>query len=321
MEIEYTFNIGDKLKAINSLVGETIGIITNKPSTRVIMTHGECINLEVIKSEAYETGDIIKVSCYAEFELLETVDKYIDISTGSKHKTMIKNKMIIFKKNNEVEGAINDLKSYEEPEKVNANKLMCKKDCIYPKGTIVDIINKFEKYVIVTDYKNKNVFTYEEIEEYFTEYIDLNKIKFKTQKLGKCKLKRNESIIEWNIEGKNITIKVSNKPCSILTLFKIILEQTELNNYKYNRVSPYKIYKKGYTQEDGHIFILEFYDIKNDMKLNEVELIRTDKSLAFEGEITMFIPDFIDLCVERSILKKETKLIPTFKSAPTYEEL
>lgn len=202
MKIPYTFNVGDKLKVINSLVGETIGIITNKPLTRITIPSGECISLEVIKSEAYETGDIIRVYCLNDFELLEMEGAITDIFSekSRKSKIIIKNKMITFVDNENyikfengssitsingtgVRGSranyYTELSDKDNIEETNIKQLICKKEFIYHKGIIVDIIGEFDKYILVTDGKTKNPFTYEEIEEYFVDYIDISKTIFK----------------------------------------------------------------------------------------------------------------------------------------------
>jgi hypothetical protein len=110
---------------------------------------------------------------------LESTDKSINLGSGLNHRTIIKDRMVQFEKRDCVEGGINSLISENHEIKENDNKFICIKDCIYRKGTIVEVVDRLKEYIIVSDNKNKNVFTYKEFKEYFTEYIDINKYEFK----------------------------------------------------------------------------------------------------------------------------------------------
>jgi hypothetical protein len=156
------------------------------------------------------------------------------------------------------------------------------------------IIVKFKTgYIDFGYYEEKNLELYNEVE------IE------RTNRIKRVSGSGRESVIEWNvIDNKNIEIRVKNNPVNLVTLLKIILRETALYDYKYHRVSPYKIVKEYDTLRCGHVYSMEFIDIKDDFKVKKNEVLITDRSMSIEGALNLFIPDMLEICVERSLLKR-----------------
>jgi hypothetical protein len=147
-------------------------------------------------------------------------------------------------------------------------------------------------------------------EAYFSRYRE-NELELcekdiqKTNRISRMSRSGLESIIEWNIEDKEIEITVSNHPINIVPLLKLILRETELYNYEYHRVSPYRLTRVYDTERCSHIFTFSFVDIRDEeFKITSQELMVTDKAMCIEGKIKIFIPDFLEICVERHMLAR-----------------
>ena len=74
-------------------------------------------------------------------------------------------------------------------------------------------------------------------------------------------------------------------------------------NYKYNRISPFKLNREYRSDIQGHVFTIDFINIHTYEK-QTVELLRTDKNMAIKGKFKIFIPDFLEICVDRNILQR-----------------
>jgi hypothetical protein len=50
---------------------------------------------------------------------------------------------------------------------------------------------------------------------------------------------------------------------------------------------------------------MEFIDIKDNFEAKKTKLLETNKSMQVEGKLNIFIPDFLEICVERKMLKRD----------------
>lgn len=207
-EIKYSFNIGDKVKVIQSslftgiLKGAT-GIITDELNNNGMMSITNGFNLKIIEPASFK-GEIWRLSCFGEFELIETTNfegcERLQYKDSKKYKTIVKNGFIEFRKIDDyiefengskikcIGGITDNIRSKRGNEWFKNNVItiesaresyVCVKDCIYKAGSKIEIMRKVKDFIIVTDGKNINPFRESEFEEYFAEYIDVNKISFK----------------------------------------------------------------------------------------------------------------------------------------------
>lgn len=114
-----------------------------------------------------------------------------------------------------------------------------------------------------------------------------------------------ESIIEWDIQGKNLDINITGDDIHIISLLKLILREAKLYEFNYYRISPYKVSKLYYKKQNKNIFKIQFHDARDYYKYNEKDLITTTNGLSVSGQINIFIPDFLEICVLMRLLDKE----------------
>lgn len=160
-----------------------------------------------------------------------------------------------------------------------------------------EIINKLEGDVLVlkeldTDELNIITFTESQVEEY-VEVVKTNKIHRKTT----------GSVIEYEIDGNELKFNVTGHPMVVSVAAKILLNETKLYDYKYERVSPFKLTRSYSKDRKQHEYLLEFIAIRTYEKIEQV-ILKTDKGLRLEGEYKIFIPDFLEICVERDLLRR-----------------
>ena len=125
-----------------------------------------------------------------------------------------------------------------------------------------------------------------------------------------CKYKTN--IITYDVDNREISFNVKGK-IHITVLLKILLHETELYNYKYDRVSPFKFNRKYISEDKQHKWWIDFIDIRTFENISQ-EIIRCDNCMRFEGDCKLFIPDFLELCVERNLLQRVGKGYKLIKS-------
>ena len=114
-----------------------------------------------------------------------------------------------------------------------------------------------------------------------------------------------DSVITYDVDNREISFNVKGK-IHITTLLKILLHETELYNYKYDRVSPFKFNRKYISEDKQHKWWIDFIDIRTFENISQ-EIIRCDNNMRFEGDCKIFIPDFLELCVERNLLQRDGK--------------
>lgn len=168
---------------------------------------------------------------------------------------------------------------------------------------VLEVINKIDDVLILkelnTDSLNIITFNENQIELNIEEVSKVEK----TNRISRISGSGKESIIEYDIEENEICFNISKNPINLSTVLKILLHETELFNYKYERVSPFKLNRKYDGDEQGHIFTLNFIEIRT-FEIQTVELLKTDRCMNVLGSLRMFIPDFLELCVERNILQR-----------------
>lgn len=114
-----------------------------------------------------------------------------------------------------------------------------------------------------------------------------------------------DSIIEYNIDGKYIKFSIEKNGISLWSLIKILLKETNIVDFKYTRISPYKItFKK---DEKDYVYSIRFIDVKDNCLAKEQEIIKINREAGdtvSTGKYRIFIPDLLELCVYNKILKK-----------------
>lgn len=136
-------------------------------------------------------------------------------------------------------------------------------------------------------------------------FLDIVKSKQEKTNIIKRLGTSGDSVITYDVNDREISFNVKGKT-HITTLLKILLHETELYNYEYERVSPFKFNRK-YIQEDmQHKWWIDFIDIRTFENVSQ-EIIRCDNCMRFEGDCKIFIPDFLELCVERNLLQRVDK--------------
>lgn len=124
------------------------------------------------------------------------------------------------------------------------------------------------------------------------------------QKTNRIRRNTTGSVLEYEIKDKELRFEITEHPMFLATVCKMVLEETELYNYKYERVSPFKI-NKGYNPGiPGHVISIDFIDIRTKENVHN-ELFVTDKAMRLSGEYKIFIPDFLEVCVKLGILRRD----------------
>lgn len=126
------------------------------------------------------------------------------------------------------------------------------------------------------------------------------------------------SRLKWNIEGLMLKINLSKANMGLIGVLKILLNETKIHEtLNYNRVSPFKLERVYRKDIQKHVWTMNYIDIR-DLKHKSDILIEANKSLQMEvGEYEIFLPDFLELCVERKLLERngnEYKLIRSLDS-------
>lgn len=186
--------------------------------------------------------------------------------------------------------------------------------CIYgtidmTMGRVYDVGNYDEyRYSFIDDVKDERLLSKgyfellveENAQEKFNQ-VKTNKIKYKT-----CGGK--ESRLEYNVENNNITLKINGR-FNVMTLLRILLQEVDcLNNFKYKRISPYKIKReRAKNREDrSHLWIITFMDVKDENKIKTSEIIKATVDVCLEsGEYSYFIPDLLEVAAERGLVSLE----------------
>ena len=121
-----------------------------------------------------------------------------------------------------------------------------------------------------------------------------------------------DSVITYDVADREISFNVKGK-IGMNSLLKILLHETESYNYKYDRVSPFKFNRKYISEDKQHKWWIDFIDIRTFENISQ-EIIRCDNDMRFEGDCKLFIPDFLELCVERNLLQRVGKGYKLIKS-------
>ena len=125
----------------------------------------------------------------------------------------------------------------------------------------------------------------------------------KTNIIKKTTVSKNVSFIEFKLKGLEIDFNIVGYPMNLCSVLKILLRENKLYKYNYTRKSPFKIVKEFDKDKQAHSFNLNFIDI-NTYEKQDKELISTNNCMQIVGEHKMFIPDLLELCVDRNLLKR-----------------
>lgn len=136
-------------------------------------------------------------------------------------------------------------------------------------------------------------------------FLDIVKSKQEKTNIIKRLGTSGDSVITYDVDDREISFNVKGKT-HIKTLLKILLHETELYNYEYERVSPFKFNRKYISEDMQHKWWIDFIDIRTFENVSQ-EIIRCDNCMRFEGDCKIFIPDFLELCVERNLLQRVDK--------------
>lgn len=108
--------------------------------------------------------------------------------------------------------------------------------------------------------------------------------------------------ILWNINKNYLYVKI-NRPINLTSLLKRLLANVkELRNFKYKRKSQYGILHESNKNIQGHRYAIRFQDIRDNF-IKTKEILITDSSMNMsQGEYYFFIPDLLEIAVERGLV-------------------
>lgn len=173
------------------------------------------------------------------------------------------------------------------------------------KNRVLEVINKFDDMLVLKELNKEdlNIITFNENQVEL--YIE-NKIKGeKTNRIRRTNTIGTSSIIEYECNKSNniLKIRIEENPIQMNMLTRILLHDENILNHKYERISPFRV-SRDFIKTECHIWNIEFVNIIND-SIEENEIIRTDKDMMLMGEYEVFLPDFLEICVERGLLSRD----------------
>lgn len=173
------------------------------------------------------------------------------------------------------------------------------------RGRVLEVINKFDDKLVLKELNTNDlkiiVFNESQVELHIENTIKGEK----TKRIKRINTLGVKSIIEWECNKKNNTLvmRIEENPIDMNTLTRILLHDEEILNHKYERISPFKVSRE-FKKMESHIWNIEFVNIRNN-NLEKTEIIRTDKDMMLMGEYEVFLPDFLEVCVERGLLCRD----------------
>lgn len=187
-------------------------------------------------------------------------------------------------------------------------------------GRIFEIINIFDDILILKELKVDKFNILQSNENQVELYVE-GKIKgIKSNKIRRTN-DVGATLIEFNKEDNMLNLKISENPIHIYVLLKILLSQEEILNHTYERVSPYKI-KREFVKDEGHMWRIEFLDIRSKEIVKNV-ILKTNKDMKLHGEYKLFLPDLLEIAIERGYItryKDGYKLIKSIDNSVCYCE-
>lgn len=126
------------------------------------------------------------------------------------------------------------------------------------------------------------------------------------------------SRLKWNIEGLMLKINLSKANMGLIGVLKILLNETKIHEtLNYNRVSPFKLDRVYRKDIQKHVWTMNYIDMRDLKHKSDIIITATNSMLMEVGEYELFIPDFLEVCVERKLLERngnEYKLIRSLDS-------
>lgn len=203
------------------------------------------------------------------------------------------------------------------------NKLVCKGIMFDEKGKITnskEIIMRFEEIRKSSTLDNPSLCelvdeVIKDIENDIKEYNNLLKKEIKTNKLN---YNNGQCIISYELYGRNdLKISIHKGRVNLSVLLNILIQEIDcLREYRYKRVSPYRIEheRPRDTTDKSHVYNITFIDVKNNNKIQKSEIIKLSNCMTLEiGEYKYFIPDLLEVARERGMTTYEDSI---YKSEP-----
>lgn len=126
------------------------------------------------------------------------------------------------------------------------------------------------------------------------------------------------SRVKWKIEGLKLKINLSKANMGLTGVLKILLNETKIHEtLNYNRISPFKLDREYRKDLKKHVWTMNYIDMRDLKHKSDVIITATNSMLMEVGEYEIFIPDFLEVCVERKLLERngnEYKLIRSLDS-------
>lgn len=115
-----------------------------------------------------------------------------------------------------------------------------------------------------------------------------------------------ETIIEFEIDRNMIKFNISKCPITLQGLLKILLNEINIDSYKYNRISPFKVIHSFIDTE--HKFKIIYPDMRQINKTDE-HILNVDSIInancnmqVIQGSYEIFIPNLIELAKFKNVL-------------------
>lgn len=128
----------------------------------------------------------------------------------------------------------------------------------------------------------------------------------RTNIISRVSCSNKETVIKFEINRNIIKFNISKYPITLQGLLKILLNEININSYKYDRVSPFKMI---HSYIDGeHKFRIAYSDLRemntcDSSYLTIDDILKTNCNMqVVEGDYEMFIPNLIELAKFENVL-------------------
>lgn len=132
----------------------------------------------------------------------------------------------------------------------------------------------------------------------------------RTNIISRVSCSNKETIIEFEIENNIIKFNISKNPITLQGLLKILLNEIDIKNYKYDRISPYMTHHE--FTDKRHKFFISYFDLReldlvdfgiSDNYMYTDEILTTNSNMLVEiGEYEIFIPNLIEVARFKNLI-------------------
>lgn len=135
-----------------------------------------------------------------------------------------------------------------------------------------------------------------------TEFTDGKR----TNIISRVSCSNKETVIQFEINKNKIKFNISKNDITLIGLLKILLNEININSYKYERVSPFKMIHV--FEDTKHKFKISYPDLRNineytKLDIRTDDIIETDcNMLVCKGEYEIFIPNLLELARLKNVL-------------------